>query len=379
MLPSVKWRLLLVGALTWLNLGTIGCGGGQETTHISTVTPHINSKAHRRLLAEIARHRTRVARANADQPVSIAFWDAERGLVGGGYEYQRTCAGTVSLTTDGGRTFHVVLRTSAVVFWVETTGASDAWAEVQRCRKRRHPPPLPELLHTADGGGSWHRVFTGLAWNPSFATASDGFAVAAERGTSYVSLGAGVDHGQVLSTSDGGRTWHGGVGLCRDSDDAAVSFPTLAQSWVVCTSTSGAGTQYKTVFSSPDRGATWQELARTQPKRSSQPAGGITESGYVHGLTFAEGGSGLLFLDRRPVYRTDDGGRTWRPLPWSSFPAFPSGRKADYVNSAAMLSPTTALALIVNGDRDQVQLTRTEDAGQSWSEVHTWTPPGRSR
>jgi hypothetical protein len=79
------WRRLLIGVLSLLTVGgTVGCGGGQDSsTHISTVAPHINPKAHHRLLVANAKRHTRVAKANADQPISISFWDTQRGLVAG--------------------------------------------------------------------------------------------------------------------------------------------------------------------------------------------------------------------------------------------------------------------------------------------------------
>jgi photosystem II stability/assembly factor-like uncharacterized protein len=230
----------------------------------------------------------------------------------------------------------------------------------------------------ADGGESWHRVFTGLAWNPSFASATDGFAVAADRYNSYGSIGAGVDSGEVLATSDGGRTWHGDVELCNRSDDAAISYPTLAQAWVVCTSTPGGGSQYKTIFSSTDQGRGWQELTRTPGAESSRPP--RPTRGYVQGLTFFDSGVGLLVVDDGPMYRTEDGGRTWQPLPLASFPDFPAHRKATNVNSAALTSATSAFALIASGDEEgQRQLVTTADGGQSWTAVHRWPVPGRRR
>jgi photosystem II stability/assembly factor-like uncharacterized protein len=379
----VRRRLLLLGAAGLLAIGGLAACGDKATnsTQISTVVPHINPKVHRHLLARLAKQhartvkrRVRVAQANAGTPNSIAFWDAERGLVGGGYSYQRQCAGTVSLTTDGGRSFHVMLRRRAAVTWVDTAGTDDAWAQLDRCRRHHRGEPRPQLWHSSDGGQSWHRVSTSLAWNPSFASPTRGFAVAATEGGDFATI---ADTGKLLSTSNGGQSWHPASGPCRHSDGAAVSAPTVADVWVVCTEGTGAGGQGKTVYASTNGGGTWRAVAHGHPE--SSPTGPHL-GGYVQGLSFSNAGSGILTYSEGGyfLYQTQDGGHHWQTIRSGSLPTVlgatgPNGQ-AGSANSAVMLSPTTGFVLL--GYRAGLQqLALTEDAGQSWIIVHHWPPP----
>jgi hypothetical protein len=65
-------------------------------------------------------------------------WDTQRGLVAGGYEYQRNCAGTVSLTSDGGRRFQVRRRSRwAPRRWPSRRGCA-AWPCAASRRYWRH-------------------------------------------------------------------------------------------------------------------------------------------------------------------------------------------------------------------------------------------------
>src|SRR4051812_12125474 len=74
----------------------------------------------------------------AGHGTAIAFWDMRRGLFARG--------GAVSLTTDGGRTFHVVLRTRRVT-GMQTFGRGGAILDLDNGRAFR----------SLDGGRSWAR------------------------------------------------------------------------------------------------------------------------------------------------------------------------------------------------------------------------------
>src|SRR5690242_13364018 len=121
-------------------------------------------------------------------PGTIAFWTPRRGLL----MYQR-CADRcfewrVQLTTDGGRHFRVLYRTSRQIDDVQTAGSGGAILTFDD----------GHLLRTLDGGRHW-RPFRSLH-GASFATARDGLAVRyRQSGDSDV-----ID---VVATSDGGLTW----------------------------------------------------------------------------------------------------------------------------------------------------------------------------
>jgi hypothetical protein len=249
----------------------------------------------------------------------ISFWDAERGLLGTGSDQyppdKRYCYGTVSLTTDGGHSFRVVLRTHGIVGWVDTEGREDAWAQVDQCGQR-HRQVRRQLLHTNDGGQSWKRLppsalhlgdLPAGIWQPSFATSTEGLASLALGGQDARLV---ADTGNLAATSDGGRSWHRTEPPCRHSDGVAVSFPSPAAAWAVCTQTPGAGSQDKTILTSTDGGDQWHRIVQVSLEHANR--GGLSEGGYIQSLPFSETGLGFLLSDLGAVYRTEDGGYQWQ-------------------------------------------------------------------
>jgi photosystem II stability/assembly factor-like uncharacterized protein len=267
------------------------------------------------------------ATAPALVPSSIAFWNGSDGLIGTG---RGCCAGTVSVTSDSGRTYHVVLRTSRPVKWVATAGSRSAWAVVGS-----------RLLGTIDRGRHWRQLSTGQVTAPAFASRTIGYAVG-KRG--------------LLATSTGGRSWHAVRAPCRVT---AVSSPVPGRLWALCAGLGGAGQQEKTLYESGDRGRTWHPRA---------PSGGLPTYGYALGIAFAPDGAGLLWESRGRPYLTRDGGRHWRP--WT----FSSAMDVYFGDSAAVLSRTVAFVLVDHaaGGRQVTSLLETRDGGKRWSIVKTW-------
>lgn len=130
-------------------------------------------------------------------PNAVAFRDRLHGVIGTGFRYcpSRGCrtAGTVSLTSDGGRTWHVVLRTG----------------------------------------------------RPVVAIGYDGPAVTAR-----------LDDGLNLRSGDRGRHWHPWVapgpalGPCP-----AEMLPHIDGTWALCTGEGGAGSMAKSVYRFTSTGA----------------------------------------------------------------------------------------------------------------------------
>ena len=253
-------------------------------------------------------------------PSSIAFWNARAGVIGGGGRgCPPRCRGTVSLTADGGRTSHVVLRTRGPVLSVATAGTRDAWAVVGLCGANACGPDV--LLHSADGGHVWRLVRRSAPLGPSFATRRLGMAVAG-----HVPV-AGEPTGIVV-TGDGGRTWRRTLSPCgRWAVSAAVSFPSPARAWALCAGQGGAGNSEKAVYASSNRGRSWYPVAETLVFRHLLH-GGIGTYGYPQGITFAPNGQGLLWESRGTLYATEDGGRQWRALTHVAVPELDFGQSA---------------------------------------------------
>jgi hypothetical protein len=161
-------------------------------------------------------------------PTAIAFWDARRGLLG-----TRNCtfaaqcrAGTIELTTDGGRSFRVVLRTRRPVATLQTAGSDGAIATTDG----------GGALRTLDGGRSW-RTYR-LRFAASFATPLIGLGFRSYMVGRRLALA-------VLATADGGATWQRRASPCTKAiaDSALVDLVTPLPGWIVCVGQPGAATR----------------------------------------------------------------------------------------------------------------------------------------
>ena len=192
-------------------------------------------------------------------PNAIAFRDPSHGIMGTGWQ---ACAGqsgafgckpqgTISLTSDGGRTWHVLVRTPRPVVAVSVQGVHE---------QARFDDG--ETIGSSDGGMHWTPVVTG---RPNF------------------------------------------TGPCPAS---SVEFVT--SEWTLCGSQSSAGNQAKSVYRLTPTG--WKRIAFT-PFSSRTGYGGISSYGYVQGLAMASDGFGVIWESRGTLYVTRDGGRNWTGLP----------------------------------------------------------------
>jgi photosystem II stability/assembly factor-like uncharacterized protein len=289
-------------------------------------------------------------------PNSIAFWDADHGLVGSGVTWKKT-TGAISATSDGGKTFHIVLRTPGPVEWVSTAGSRDAWALVERCTPESCV--LSRLLHSNDRGQSWHRA-SAIVWNPSFATARQGLALASGAVQGMRNIESAVP---LVKTTNGGLSWTRRNNPCpRPVDFAApyLSFPSPLRAWMVCVGQGGAGNEAKAIYASSDGGRNWRRLVDVPMTGQS---GGLVGYGYPQGISFTPQGYGLLWESRGFLFLTRDGGRHWQKLAVAE-PEVDSGL------SAVMLSKTRAFVLLTREGR--YRLLATTDGGRSWSVVQCW-------
>lgn len=292
-------------------------------------------------------------------PDAIAFWTSQRGLIGSGSTSGAN--GAVSLTTDGGRTYRVVLRTSGPVEWVATAGPKSAWALVEHCTPTRCRRAALET--STDGGRTWRRLDEAPSWNPAFANTTLGLALNAVnpgRGTQALA----PSH-NLLMTSDGGRSWTHTSSPCPGASGIALAFPEPPLAIAACAGPGHAEDQAKALFESIDAGRSWHHVLTVDDhNRPSEVSHGLSLHGLIQGMSFGPQGSGLLLVSRGPVYFTTDRGRDWRPLPAIT-------PTAGTPRSAAVVSTTTAF-LLVRRAGGQVSLIRTHDSGQTWAVVSRW-------
>jgi photosystem II stability/assembly factor-like uncharacterized protein len=320
---TVFWRLPLVGMLACL-------GASAPTAGSSSTAP----------------------RAQA-APYAIAFWDSQHGLLGTGTCPRTTrgdCReGTIEVTSNGGRTFKLVLRTHHPVIGLWTTGPRGAIAQT-------------------DGGGSLLSLDGGRTWQPfrlrygaSFVTPRIGLGYRSYLTHDHLAL-------ELLATSDGGRTWRRRGSPCTQAiaSAALIDLVTPSLGWIVCLGQPGAGNQAKAVFRTSDGGRTWRAGAAVVLWPHRNVHGGIESYGYPEGAAFARDGFGILWESRGTVYATRDGGTNWLAQPEVARP------EIDFGRGAAAFPDGHALVLLGRGGGLPARLLRSDDAGRTWRLVRRW-------
>jgi photosystem II stability/assembly factor-like uncharacterized protein len=222
---------------------------------------------------------------------AVQFVSARQGWVAG--------AGRVLATSDGGRTWTTQYAGPAGLYQVDFIDASHGWAVGAN-----------GLLRTANGGATWTPLGEPCAAIRSvhFVTPSLGYAVA---GGSQVWISGGVPAvtggGELLTTTDGGRTWTRVAGAPAQPQTACFSSPVSGF----------VGTPGK-VWHTTDGGKNWS-LAFTEPAAAAgvrAPAPDITvlecAGGNAAWVLFLGYGAALGHVPYL-AYATRDA-RNWRVL-----------------------------------------------------------------
>ena len=239
-------------------------------------------------------------------PNAIAFRDPSRGLLGTG----RGEEGTISLTTDGGRTWKVAFRTPRPVFWV-------GWSQ-------------GVLTARYDDGENVQSTNGGLTWTP-FAVGNPQFNVGCPLGT------------QQMPNNSNSLT---------------------AGNWSLCTNQPGAGNQGKAVYEFKTHG--WTRVAYTSFPSGAGSHGGISSYGYPQGIAMASDGFGIIWESRGTLYVTRDDGSNWVGLPKVARP------EIDFGASAYALPKGVGYVVLGTGS-GKSRLIETTDGGRHWHTVHSWS------
>lgn len=242
-----------------------------------------------------------------------------------------------------------------------TVGFEDEWV----WGVARHPddpatvyvgtePPM--LYVSTDGGGSFDAL-DGIEdlpsrpdWTffhePFYAGHVHGIALDGRRPDRVL---AGVEHGALIVSRDGGETWTEAL-VGRDVHRVAVH-PADPDSVLAAT---GSG-----LARSDDGGRTWGEVDDLR---------GL----YVHAVVFHPTDADRWYCyaasDECPVYRSDDGGDSWTPVG----EGLPPARPADTLR----LHPADPETLVYAGDVDDdtSRVFVSTDAGGSWQRVRQEFP-----
>jgi len=230
--------------------------------------------------------------------------------------------------------------------FMDFTDLTHGWLMVAARAPTEPPTSVGPIYRTTDGGRTWSRVSDGIRGDancgpwPSmrFATSNAGWIgdqacggpatiyVTHDAGATWASehlpapfgssvsapvfvddhygfLPIGDDKGTTLISTDGGATWST---LQIPVPNASVYFIDRAHGWAVGRDFSQGRIAFE---ATADGGRTWNV-------RELPPFGFTSTISFV----FADPGNGLASIDDK-LYRTNDGGRTWIPVPYQISPA----------------------------------------------------------
>jgi photosystem II stability/assembly factor-like uncharacterized protein len=172
----------------------------------------------------------------------------------------------------------------------------------------------------------------------------------------------------VFATGDGGATWHRRASPCMQAiaDSALVDLVTPRLGWIVCLGQPGAGNEEKAVFRTSDGGRSWRPGAAAIIYPHRLVHGGLSGYGYPQGIALAQDGFGILWESRGTLYVTRDGGTHWTAEPHVARP------EIDFGRGAAAFPGGHGLVLLGRGGGQLTRLLATHDYGRSWRIVHRW-------
>jgi photosystem II stability/assembly factor-like uncharacterized protein len=267
-------------------------------------------------------------------PASAGFWSAQDGVLGltkcGAGRH--ACRGEIERTTDGGRTYRVVLRPSDRITAFDTVGSRGAIAYTSTGKTWR----------SNDGGRTWARVPRQVS--VTWATPRIGLRTA---------LGKDLNSIDVSATHDGGKTWQRLPSPCHMLGPIpSASLPSPSRWWLFCAGqpdVTGPPNGERALFSTIDAGKHWKLVGSATARTLPASAGGPI---------FAANGFGFL-LGYPRVFVTRDGGETLTKLPAG-------------IEPVAAFSDGMAYALKI-GHPLPVSLLETHDYGRTWQVVRRWT------
>jgi photosystem II stability/assembly factor-like uncharacterized protein len=271
----------------------------------------------------------------AGSPAQLEFADATHGYLWGG---SPSATGAVALwvTSDGGRSW-TRAPVGPVVSDVSAIGP-DVWAVVGTCpiSATTHGAPCAVTVAVSgDNGITWSPTPTGPPVSENSGLSVDDQDIELARITparAYVLTFAaagpltGTPAGRLAYTADGGATWQARrdpcpAGFAAGEQIAASGTDDL---WLVCASQASAGSQAKALYRSHDGGATWTLASAANVRVLSggvtlRAPGTLPAQGYVSPYSLGHDNLAVLtpsvawlFPDRTGVFRTNDGGRSWR-------------------------------------------------------------------
>jgi len=141
-----------------------------------------------------------------------------------------------------------------------------------------------------------------------------------DNGTAFVASG---DSDEIDVSDDGGQRWQSRRSPCPPHHTWSHALDWAAGAlWLVCSEEPSTGAQRKAVYRSGDGGRTWS-------------GGAVEFGGYADSITASGAQSAWRFGARAPIYRTVDGGRSWSAQLGELFGDAGGGRTVNSAIAAA--------------------------------------------
>lgn len=245
-------------------------------------------------------------------------------------------------------------------------------------------PSRPGTMYVAFGSGNlWKTVNHGMTWTPIFENQPAlgiGDIALAPSNPEIIWLGSGESLKKarnftmpgvgVFRSDDGGRNWentglpdsyHIGEIAVHPEDPDTVLVAVQGHFW----STNPNRGLYRT----EDGGRTWQHVLYIDEKTGANDVVFARSNPDIAYASMWENNPGISGKNSG-VYKSEDGGRTWKRLR----EGLPEGPQTGRIGVAVSWSnPDKAYALIDNLARDRdkaAELYRTEDGGKTWQRTH---------
>ena len=222
------------------------------------------------------------------------------------------------------------------------------------------------VARTADGGEHWYDVVPPGVSEAGYLVATDFL----DASTAWVLLPDMADFlhkGTLFRTQDGGALWEA---VETPFGGGSLAFVDAQYGWMMADLGAGAGSQGAAIFQTEDGGAAWNRTYTNDPNQDgsgdSLPLGGQKHfiepidmrTAYIGGVIYAPA---TLYL-----FRTDDAGESWSevsiPLP------------ADFAESELAIGQVRffsdevgLMAVRVTGDSIRMAIYETRDGGGIWS------------
>ncbi|GAB2516635.1 WD40/YVTN/BNR-like repeat-containing protein [Spirosoma aerophilum] len=180
----------------------------------------------------------------------------------------------------------------------------------------------------------------------------------------------GGTKGTFVRTVDGGKTWQTGTvpdaQACDFRDVQAIDAQT-AYLMSAGPAEKGQARIYKTT----DGGQHWTLLYQTQ--QTGVFFDGIDFWDDQHGIVFSDPIDGRWFM-----LTTDDGGKTWQPVPSSALPMMEPNEAAFAASGTSLVVQGKRNVWIVSGGGTFGRVFRSTDRGRTWAVTNTPLPAGEA-